>query len=78
MKKEVKDIIESVICNENKDRIINPKKNTTCFLKINDSFIPVKIISGCFYGEHGVSNFWEWINLNTNEKECGYGNFYTM
>ena len=72
----IKSIIESVIP---KDTLINPKRNTVCLYK-NESgeYIPIKILSGSFYINGRVSNFWYWINLNTNEKESGYGDFYKI
>ena len=77
MTEEVKEIIESVTKND-KGRINSPKKNQVCLYKTKDKQYPVKILSGQFYGEHGVSNFWHWINLNTNEEEYGYGYFYEL
>lgn len=77
---DIKDIIDSVL-NQTGDngRIISPEKNAIYLFKTEgNEYIPVKVIDGQFYGKHGVSNFWTWINLNTNKKECGYGNFYTM
>ena len=77
MTEEVKEIIESEMKSD-KGRIISPEKNQVCLYKTKDKQYPVKVIKGQFYGEHGVSNFWYWINLNTNEEERGYGYFYEM
>lgn len=49
-------IIETVIDRDN--RIISPEAGSIVFIKKDGRFIPVKILEGQFYGEHGVSNFW--------------------
>lgn len=33
----------------------------------------VKITEGQFWGEHGLSNFWYWEDIETGEKGHGYG-----
>ncbi len=37
----------------------------------------VKIVGGQYWGEHGLSNFWDWQEVLSNgklgKKECGYG-----
>ena len=33
----------------------------------------VKITDGQFYGTYGVSNWWEWEDIETGEKGSGYG-----
>ena len=37
----------------------------------------VRIVSGQFWGEHGVSNFWYWVPILEDDsegpQECGYG-----
>ena len=38
----------------------------------------ITIKGGQYWGEHGVSNFWDWYNHKTGEKENGYGGFYEL
>jgi hypothetical protein len=33
----------------------------------------VKIISGRYWGDHGISNFWYWREVESNKEGCGYG-----
>ena len=33
----------------------------------------VEIINGQYWGTYGLSNFWCWKRLDTDEEECGYG-----
>lgn len=37
----------------------------------------VKIVGGQYWGEHGLSNFWDWQEVLSDgklgKKECGYG-----
>lgn len=33
----------------------------------------IKIVSGEFWGNHGVSNFWYWDVVATGERKHGYG-----
>lgn len=73
------EIVDEVCLNNlPKDRILNPKKGSECILKKDGRDIPVKIIDGSFYRNGRVSNFWDWINLETGKKEYGYGNFFKM
>lgn len=74
MNELIRQIIETVIDRDN--RIISPEVGSIVFLKEDGRFIPVKILRGQFYGKHGVSNFWYWMNLETNKEEHGYGCFY--
>ena len=81
MNTSAKAIIERVIYEcDSKNRIISPEIGSTVYLrKSKKEYIPVKIIDGKFYGTFGgVSNFWTWVNLKTNEIENGYGDFYKM
>lgn len=34
---------------------------------------PIEITSGQYWGTHGLSNFWYWRVLSTDETKCGYG-----
>lgn len=76
-----KTIIESVIHEYgSKNRIISPEIGSTVYIrKSKEKYTPVRILDGKFYGMFGgVSNFWTWVNLETNEIENGYGCFYKM
>ena len=33
----------------------------------------IRIISGQYWGEFGLSNFWHWEVLDTKERHAGYG-----
>lgn len=33
----------------------------------------VRITRGQYWGEHGLSNFWDWEDAETGEQGCGYG-----
>lgn len=33
---------------------------------------PIQIVSGRYWGEHGISNFWDWRILATGEVKHGY------
>ena len=33
----------------------------------------VRITSGQYWGTYGLSNFWDWEDVETGEKDCGYG-----
>lgn len=81
MNMSTKAIIESVIHERSsKNRIISPEiGSTVCIRKSKEEYTPVRILDGKFYGTFGgVSNFWTWVNLETNEVENGYGCFYKM
>lgn len=32
----------------------------------------VEIVSGQYWGRHGISNFWTWKVIATGEAKCGY------
>ena len=33
----------------------------------------IKIVSGQYWGEHGLSNHWRWIEEATGKEHTGYG-----
>ncbi len=33
----------------------------------------VGITDGQYWGTYGLSNFWDWEDVETGEKDCGYG-----
>lgn len=33
----------------------------------------IEITSGQYWGQHGLSNFWGWMVVETGEKRHGYG-----
>lgn len=49
------------------------------YRKNKNQYYPIKILDGEFWNyQYGrLSNFWHWINLETREKECGYGPFFS-
>ena len=54
-----------------------PPLNTVVFNLQNGIIFPCVVKSGRFNADSGrLSNFWEWINLCTGEKQSGYGNFF--
>lgn len=76
MKAEIKDIIENTLM-VNFDRILSPKVGDVVFQQTGDGkFAKVKILGGQFYGSHGISNFWDYENVETGEIEHDYGMFY--
>ena len=77
LKTEVKSIIEQCAMYGNKDRILNPSIGDEVYQCTGkDTFVKVKILEGQYYGAYGVSNFWEYENLETGEIERGYGYFF--
>lgn len=32
----------------------------------------IKITAGQYWGEHGLSNFWHWLVIQTGEESAGY------
>ena len=76
-KGEGMNIVEDIITKRYKGRIIEPNIGSVVVHKDGGKSTLVKILYGKFYGEFGrISNFWEWLNLETNEIESGYGVFY--
>ena len=72
------------------NRVFEPEKGQivlykpfidSIFYKIGDSY-KVEIINGQYWGEHGLSNLWNWYRLKKNgsrgRKEYGYGCFYLV
>lgn len=59
-------------------RVTEPEKYEELFCLDNGQFIPVKILSGAFYRNGRVSNFWDFENLLTGEVYKEYGNFYRL
>ena len=77
MNQIAENITRDLLTKNNKNRILSPKKGSLVFYKNdNGEFVPVKILDGQFYSNGRLSNFWEWENLATGEKESGYGDFY--
>jgi hypothetical protein len=33
---------------------------------------PIEIVSGQYWGEHGLSNHWRWVVVETGEEKNGY------
>ena len=63
----------------NENRILNPSIGDEVYQYTgNGTFVKVKILGGQYYGTYGVSNFWEYENLETGEIERGYGYFVRM
>ena len=54
----------------------DPKPGSTVLFVDGDNQYLVYILSGAWEKNGRISNFWEWVNLRTGEKENGYGNFY--
>lgn len=46
--------------------------------KDEKTLIPCKIIDGALFRNGRLSNFWDWENLLTGEKEFGYGGFFKL
>lgn len=61
-------------------KIQEPKIGETYFRISEDgkSLIPCKIIFGSLFRNGRLSNFWDWENLLTGEKESGYGKFFAI
>lgn len=58
-------------------RVVDPSIGDEVFLKIGeDKYKLVKILSGSFLSNDRVSNFWDWIDIDTGVEESGYGEFY--
>ena len=77
MTDEVKSIIEDWDLNGDKNRVLNPSAGDEVYLCTEkDKFIRVRILSGQYYGQCGLSNFWEYENLETGEIGHGYGYFF--
>lgn len=57
--------------------VANPRKGWEYYVLDDDrGMIKVRVKSGQLWGEHGLSNFWRWIELDTGEEISGYGNFF--
>ena len=79
LKTEVKSIIEQCAMYGNENRILNPSIGDEVYQYTgNGTFVKVKILGGQYYGAYGVSNFWEYENLETGHIESGYGYFIRM
>lgn len=48
----------------------------------NKELRPIKIVSGQYWGMHGLSNFWYWREITNGEESSevkhGYGDFYIV
>jgi len=44
--------------------------------KDRNIMFPCVVTDGQYYGQHGVSNFWYYKNLQTGKEESGYGCFF--
>lgn len=87
-KQWLKDIIEkslkeSVLINGEKyNRILSPKKGDLVlyYNEKKNTYEDVIIKSGRYWGNRGISNFWEWISKDSRGVYCihsnGYGDFY--
>lgn len=61
------------------ERVNSPEIGKMYFQFQDGVGFPVSVLSGQFYANNGrLSNSWEWRNLNTGEKQSGYGCFYEM
>lgn len=76
MQAVVKEVIESVL--SERGRVLDPLLGDIVYQrKGNGKYAKVRIISGQLYGTHGLSNFWDYENLETGEIEHDYGCFYS-
>lgn len=64
VKQWVKDLVEETFGK-------SPLEIGKCY--IHPEYGKIKITSGQYWGQYGLSNFWNWIVLDTNEKKQGYG-----
>lgn len=76
MDARIKNIIESTLAVDF-NRILSPAVGDIVYQQTEDGkFVKVRILGGQFYGSYGVSNFWDYENVETGEIEHDYGSFY--
>ena len=39
---------------------------------------PITVTSGCYWGDHGLSNFWHWTIESTGDRGHGYGGIWPL
>lgn len=60
------------------ESVENPKIGDIYFFFTEGIGVPVVILRGHLWEKGRYSNFWEWRNLKTGNKESGYGSFYKI
>ena len=49
-----------------------------CSDKDSQMMVPVMVLNGQFESNGRISNFWEWRNIHTGERNSGYGSFWEL
>lgn len=59
-------------------KVPEPPLNEVVYVRKEGAIAPCIVLSGQFWKNGRLSNFWYWIDLVTKKEEAGYGDFYVL